>query len=964
MKTMGSLRALCLCLSALAGAEVEAAPPVALSPQGLPESSSLAVEPSVNVDARRAAIALHLLIDEDSTGLGGVLAVRISEVLAQAPDAQTQRALYADVRTLLEKARAAKSPAQLLDVLDSPEGRRHALLSRMPAWDPARRAFTGGVYDPMQAPPAVLQFKEKLLSDASLTEANLVSMVAALAGRPETDDVVQRVFDAVPPEHRGIVGRLVGAFTESGSDSSSVKRLSKDVVDLATSAITQRSATLQAAGANREPAPWTADFDTLARGEATSRSLFAAAGLAEGLARTLGDERLAQDIARTQRQVRSAMQIYEGLALLASGGGGPLAALSLLDASSAFGPGTKNDQSAALLGAIADLTTLVRREFRRVNGRLDTIDTTLVAMGNELRELKEISRDTQRRVGDLQDTLGTLMGALPRFEQTTKQLTVEAQLVRCQATRLAGVKPTDAEFHECLGLYQLLASQTVTLEALPADLDAALIKAFPGGSSRTTEDSWVNAHLVAAGAASHFGLESVRPYATATATPLSSGKFLTHGLTGYMDWVDRFGGERFAPGIDWAGLQRLATAARQQEAFRAALRLEPAQRNEFMARLGGGFARAMSDREAAEAMGRLRHVALEAITTHVLQPMVAEQRTLGRPPSVDLRPCPGTDTSYGSISFSGDQLPHAALLFGTAGASPWAASHLPALAGGLSACMTVREASFDDNHNGRNVGSHADVEVHIELGGEPACVPQPTRYTFNGRISAQILESPPLATIVYRAADQALVQCFSDWSEEKKRTWFGGLAQTYFDKADERQLAAALGAAEQDGSLTAGDLDSAMKPLAARFALLRGYLTFAYPEVVSHPPEALEDVLGGPLDPPAASSLLAYRCAWLDERMVRSQIELPEDSQCSGFPEGLPATMLRDLPGYATQIDIYLPQELATVDWSLLQTGEVAPTEWVARRVQYFIDEGRTTAYWNALPGTTLNSGPASPVSR
>jgi hypothetical protein len=951
----------------LGSSGVEAAAPLALTGQEPPASSSLAAEPSVDVETRRAAVALHLLIDEDTTGLGGVLAVRIAEVLAQSPDAQEQRVLFADVRTLLERAREAKSPSQLLEVLDSPEGRRHALFARMPAWDPVHRAFTGGIYDPLQGPPAVLQLKQELLSGRSLTEADLIPMVAALAGRPESADVVQRVFDAVPAEHRATVSRLIAALTEGGTDPDRARRLSENVVDLATSAITQRMATLQAARANRDPAPWTADLDALVRGDATSRSLISAAGLAEGLARTLGDERLAQDIARTQRQVRSAMQVYEGLALLAGGGpGGALAVLSLLDASSPFGPRPNDDQSAALRSAIADLTALVRQEFRRVNTRLDTIDATLAAMSRELRDLKDISTDTQRRVGELQDRLGTLVGALPRFEETTKRLIVEVPLVRCQAIRLSRDRPSDREFHECLGLYQLLAIQTVTLQSMPADLDAALIKAFPGDASRTMEGSWVDAHLVAAGAASHFGLDSVRPYAKATPSPLSSAAFLTHGLTGYMDWVDRFGGERFAASIKWDGLQRLAFAAQQQEAFRAALRLEPAHRNEFMVRLGGGFAQALNDQKAAEAMGRIRRAARGAITTHILQPIVDEQLAQGRYPSIILRPCPGTDTRFTSFSFNSDRLPYAALLFRSHGASPWAASHIPALEGGLSACMNVLEASFDDNHNGRNVGSHAVVEVRFELGGEPACAPQRGRHAFNGRISANMPESPPLLDMAFRAAERALDQCFQDWSVERRRTWFGGLAQTYFDKADDRQLAAALGAAAQNGTLTVGDLEAATKPLAARFALLRGYLTFAYPEIVAHPPEGVEEVIRGWLDPPAAPSLLAYHCAWLDERQLRSQVEQPADPQCSGspFPEGLPAALLRDLPGYARKIDTHLPQALAKVDWSRLRAGEVAPTEWVGRRVQAFIADGRSTAYWNALPPTAPDSAPASPVSR
>src|SRR6185295_16276952 len=268
MQRSGVLRALCLCLTAV-GSSAEAALPLPLTEPESTGSSSSRVAPSVDLPARRAAIALHLLIDEDTTGLAGVLAVRISEVLAQSPDAQTRQTLLGDVRTLLQRAREAKSPSQLLEVLDSPEGRRQALFSRMPPWDPVRRSFTSGFDDPLAGPPAVLQLRQKLLSRGSLAESDLIPIVAALAGRPETPDLVQRVFDDVPPDQRETIGRLVAAFTDEGTNADDVRRLSKGVVDLATSEIASRSATLRSLNARSGPAAWTGDIDGLPRGDVT-----------------------------------------------------------------------------------------------------------------------------------------------------------------------------------------------------------------------------------------------------------------------------------------------------------------------------------------------------------------------------------------------------------------------------------------------------------------------------------------------------------------------------------------------------------------------------------------------------------------------------------------------------------------------------------------------------------------------
>jgi hypothetical protein len=159
------------------------------------------------------------------------------------------------------------------------------------------------------------------------------------------------------------------------------------------------------------------------------------------------------------------------------------------------------------------------------------------------------------------------------------------------------------------------------------------------------------------------------------------------------------------------------------------------------------------------------------------------------------------------------------------------------------------------------------------------------------------------------------------------------------------------------------DVAAMLKELSARMALLRGYIAFAYPELVANPPPGLEAVFDGSIDVPAARTLTGYECLWELELRRRNNAnpedqalaneamdEAKLDDSCGGNPLGLAVTDLMHPDLYVARMAEDLAQQLATIDWESLDAAHVAPTTWMAQRVQVFLDDGMTPAYWTALP--------------
>jgi len=924
-----------------------------------------------------AAIATQLLIASDETGVSRALTQAAIEAIANDPAAADRGALFRDIRTVAQEARDAKNPAEMLAVLNSPAGRRFALTSRVTPWNPSILRFAGSTLDDPGVPGvsddrALDAMRNALMSGSGpIKQEDLKSLLGAIS--PDADaSAAQVIAAALPPENRESAEALIGSIANGQLDPAAVEKLSQSVVGLATSQLKQRLTELNAEPEERRlfGAP---DYASLMRGENAARSLVASAQLVEIVARQLGNRELGNQLARAQTQVKSAMQIYQGVKLLASAssGGAVLAAFSILSASDGFGPDTGNAQTAELLNAIADLTALVTKEFSRVNSKLDAVQSSLDEIGLELKQIKHVQRETLNRVSVLQSDVDSLLLALPDFEQSLKFLVVATEETSCAAYRTGQLQtpPTGDLFYKCLNLYRLMAKERLTLAQLPsgADDDAALISAFPPFDQSTMHERWAKAPLVAFGAAKYLGMNSMLRFAEGqTASRLRSGAFVTRGLESYLDWMQRFGGNLYAAGSlkPDPALGPLLLDARLQDDFRQSLLPPKGARKKALVDFARSFGKSADDREDRAAAERIRAATLQAITSNVIKAHIAEIKHLGipLPVSIPIGACQDSSVntffSYSAAELIAQGVPEDltryAISLGPASYSiPQTGIDVPLA--GLYACISNLSTSESGSYNGNAIMRRTVADVEVWLGGSQLCSPQHQESSSGKILGTLVSVAKSKEVMEHDAVLENIRKCFEGIGD--KDSWMTTLAEDYLEDGESGYLAAAIASAVDDQAITAGDVEKVVSGTEARLAFLRGYLLFAYPSTRALPPPFLQENLYSSRWSHSASEILAgYKCFGDLERARRSlkqplKVELDDPAgACARTPIVVGVRDLLNYQHYSETIGRVLAMSLSPTDWDSLEEGEISETSWVGDRLQHFLDSGNTAEYWRSLP--------------
>lgn len=939
--------------------------------------------------ARESAIAAEMLAESDATGLNAALVRRAIEVLGANPDAAAKATLFKDVAAVAERARAAQSPAAILTVLDSPEGRRQGLLSRVAPWNPDTVQFGGPEID-------LTILRRRLLAESvALDAADLDALIGALTGDVTPSRARRAIAALTPPDQRDTVQALIDGVVAGRPDPAAIARASQRFVDSAAQEAAKRNAelrTLLTRVANPSRELQRSGVGGLMRGDVSTRSLMAGAGLIEGMARTFGNAQLADDIAHAQKQVRSAMQMYEGLKLLKAGltGGAPMAVFSLLSGSAGFGADNESAQTAQLTAAIADLTNIVKTEFAKVNVKLDVIQQTLDDIARELKDVKHIALATQQQINSLQADVRSLLAAMPDFEQSVKQLSINLQETKCAPYRLRQIStaPPESLFFECLSVYRTMAAERMTLAGL-ADGDGSwsLTRSFPSDDRRPLSEMWPGAWLIAKGASDWLGAGGAARFAVAPMQKnLSSGAFLANGLSQYLDWIERYGAPYSQSGAlqkDAGSLRNLLADANAQDDFRRSLLPPVGQRTSALKKFAESMGAVTANpSDVSAAAGRIKAALDRALLNDVLKARVQNMKKANFViPAVQVPVCDGSPITRNLPAMTGAQLlqaglPENALYFGVA--NSFEAVPLPGSGGfstmnvggygrdvigheggGFYLCAYILAADDIGAHDDRVIDRRVVVQIKLRLNTAQPCDATPYEWHFDSRNTAAKAAAPHQDVMISGAVAGAIKRCFAAWSPQTKLDWFGDLPARYLEDADSDMINGSMFREIADGHLTLTDIETVVRESSEKLAFLRGYLRFAYPSLDSAlTPRISALVFGSRLDTNPKAILDGLTCAGESELLLRQENADRQEfffrketlARCRSRRVVLGIAALADFTDFADGRGHRIADEIASVDWDAIDSGNVTVSTWVGRRLQNFLENGATKAYWDSLP--------------
>jgi len=472
-------------------------------------------------DEKSSRAALALAIERDSTGMAASLTTNVMNALATSRDEETRAKVLRDAQQLGTQLRAVNLPQDIERMAASQLGRRYGLGFRRPAFDAATMRFV----DPRAQPGTALMGPVVIDSDAAVTHDNLTRALLQGKELPASAAQVRQLLGAVAGLPRGAtVDTFLGAVTDQSTRASMrqvMRALSgetngeKVLTDLGQQLVGEAARRLdERAG---QVAVVVARFDTTARAFRAPEVMdlmagnISADGLAAGgralasLASLTGNEDLMRDINRASALVQSGVEIYKGASLLAAGlsGGSFVAAVSVLNGagglSSALGGG--QDNTRAMMKAIARLAAMIVKQFAIVNGKLDSIQASLSRIEQDLQRIERVAENT---LIDVQQTKNAVFGLYTRLDQLESglvTLTAGLALDECK-TMVSQDRPSDlktVEFQTCLSrlsrvaLYQM---PQATPNAHPSD-EAAVSTLFRADAGIVAAQRWRAAAMLA-----------------------------------------------------------------------------------------------------------------------------------------------------------------------------------------------------------------------------------------------------------------------------------------------------------------------------------------------------------------------------------------------------------------------------------------------------------------------------------
>lgn len=937
----------------------------------------------------------QIYVATEPSGTMQILAGEALAQLASKPVAADRARLFADITTVADQVRRARSPAELLAALDSEIGRRYGLVSKTAAWNPAELRFVntgaqlGGTNQAVALQAAANAARQLQTGLQAATAGDMINLMRALTGDASVEPG-RLLASIAPPKQRPVLAAAFELAADGAPNEPRLRDLQQLLLENATEALLARSTdvaqTLRAVRRGNEilRAP---DFQRLLGGDRTARSLLAGAQVVQWFGAASGNPQLSADIQRVTTHVKAAMQIHESLQLLAiagSGGGAVMAAMGVLSGSSVLGGVGGANDTAQLMAAIAELTQLVREEFQRVNFKLDRVQDSLDQISTDLRTLGRVQELTLASVDQVRGDLSRLLVTMGQFEIGLKTLVLDVGELPCRPHRMGYNDGVHRDlFFQCLGTYRRMAVTDVTFSSnLSGDLARDFNAQLSLGGFENGETLWQHAGLIAQGSRDWFGLTGAVEFSTpAQARILASGAYLAGGLNQYLLWVNRFG-QSYVPAVHAILVQndelpRLKQRTEQQGRYREALALPGADTRQRLSDFFSAAAAEPATPEYARARDNLREAMRQATVDFVLRELRGSgSRTGGHAPlgEVEVYLCDESDQRVKNFKVKATPMydagmPAAGFYFGntvrghTSLASVQAGLVDSAGVDGLDICLNV--VSIDERRD-RGVVFRRDLSatVSIRLGGKEACPPPAVAasgFHFHGM---RLGVAPPIETVANDVVIKGIKQCFDGWTAQQKDQWYGGLPERYLDAfgndPTKLSLLAALASQFARQPALKEDLKIVLADSSARLAFLRAYVALIYPSLWLTQND-LRYWLQAERVPQHADEMIAvFQCAQrVRQSFMTREYQAPDSFDIEARAKELCRS--RHFVDVFDRFDFEEPERylrgyvgglqrlLQNIDWASGRQLDISSDAWLSKRLAHFIEAGNDPAYYQAV---------------
>ena len=552
------------------------------------------------LDARSSRAVLALTAERDPTGMTAALGVSVLNAIRDNPTKQAE--IINSANSIGKKIRNAKSPAEIEKISNTEEARAFNLQFAKPVFDPTTLKYvdprnlggftllTASLVD-SDAKYTISNFSKRLFENAELPVAseNYSAFLEGIAGIPAGSTVESVVASMGDTATQEVLTKVVKAAARGASAPNDLKKLGNELVGRTVSMLVARNEDVrrvtesyqQIDKAFKSPA-----IKELWAQNINADSLSGGAQVLSSLAAISGNEDFAKAIDDSMRKVQGGIEIYKSAALIAGAfsGGTFIAAVGLLNGAGSLGGmfGGNNDNYAAMMRAIAALSQMIVRQFEIVNGKLDSMQVALSRIERDLREIKQLQRETLTLV---RETHSAVMGLYTRIDQL--EINILKYLVQSDADACLShirfktpANLTQETFRTCLATFSRIARQDLPALTVPDGASSLVVLADHYSTEKSLElvDRLTGAWLVAELEGQLFKIPDLVDLAEKEkiSKNVSSAAFAVEGANAYSALVRRRGERRIKPGEvkeyeDVHALAQITTRLEAMEEFRIRL---------------------------------------------------------------------------------------------------------------------------------------------------------------------------------------------------------------------------------------------------------------------------------------------------------------------------------------------------------------------------------------------------------
>ena len=359
---------------------------------------------------------------------------------AKTDEGRTQiLSMVGDVATRLREPKL--TPSQILSVLGDPKYVSLGLLDSGYSSEPALGGIDLGD-NVRQSVSSENLGREDLLTSLvgrkplPVKREDIESLLQAVSGLTSREEQIRALGKRDSAAYQIVmrVAQIAGSSAIKSNDTIQLSDVREKVMGDVVTLLTDRSAELKrgfdiykgvqsVAGLAKSK-----ELDQLQHGSVSAQGVRATAMLINALTDVPGlvDPGSVNDIKNMANVVTAGVQLYQALGpviALGSGGTFPAAMAILSVAGPLSGLGAEPpDNSAKVLEAMANLTALVRREFSRVNAKLDKISDQLSAIEDSLTEIKVAVGNVHKDVKEALERIKTVQADLPILFQSQAEM--------------------------------------------------------------------------------------------------------------------------------------------------------------------------------------------------------------------------------------------------------------------------------------------------------------------------------------------------------------------------------------------------------------------------------------------------------------------------------------------------------------------------------------------------------------